>query len=126
MLGGYGHISDHDEASSIDYIKRLNLDAGGVALDVGAGIGRVTKNVLLKCFAKADLLEADANFTAKARVNVASENLENIFTSGMEDFMPAKGRYSLVWIQWCIIYLTDDDLVAFLRRCAEGLAPGGL
>jgi len=126
MLGGYGHVSDKDEAGSIKYIKALKLDSAGVALDVGAGIGRVTKNVLLQCFAKADLLEANADFSKKARTYVGNENLDNIFTLGMEEFTPEEGRYALIWIQWCIIYLTDDDLVAFLQRCAKGLAPGGM
>lgn len=126
MLGGYGHVSDDDERSSIDYIKRLQLDSKGVALDVGAGIGRVSKNVLLNCFAKGDLLEANADFAKKARSYVDNENLDQIFVQGMEEFTPKAKRYSLIWIQWCIIYLTDDDLVAFLQRCADGLADGGV
>ena len=44
----------------------------------------------------------------------------------MQDFTPEAGRYDLIWIQWCIGCLTDDDLVAFLGRCVTGLAPGGL
>ncbi len=32
---------------------------------------------------------------------------------------------ALIWIQWTVIYLTDADLVAFLKRCAEALVPGG-
>lgn len=126
MLGGYGHVSGGDEKGSIEYIKTLGLDSAGVALDVGAGIGRVTKNVLLQCFAKGDLLEANKDFANKARSNVDNENLDRIFNMGMEEFTPEAARYTLVWIQWCIIYLTDDDLVAFLQRCATGLAPGGM
>lgn len=126
MLGGYGHVSNDDQATSIEYIEGLGLDKAGVALDVGAGIGRVSKHVLLKTFAKCDMLEADKGFAEKARSFVDNENLENIFVMGMEDFSPDSERYSLVWIQWCIIYLTDEDLVAFLQRCADGLAPGGV
>lgn len=44
----------------------------------------------------------------------------------MEDFVPEPKRYSLIWIQWCIIYLTDEDLVQFLKNCAQNLAPGGV
>ena len=108
MLGGYGHVSDGDQLSSIDYIKRLKLDSKGIALDVGAGIGRVSKNVLLPCFAKGDILEANAGFAEKvalfyyffiwilkgcdlrlqARTYVDNENLEHIFVKGMEDFTP--------------------------------------
>jgi len=125
MLGGYGHVSDGDQDSSIEYIQGLDLDKKGVALDVGAGIGRVSKHVLLKTFAKCDMLEANQEFADKARPYVDDDNLENVFVTGMEEFTPEAKRYALIWIQWCIIYLTDDDLVAFLQRCADGLAPGG-
>jgi protein N-terminal methyltransferase len=32
----------------------------------------------------------------------------------------------VIWIQWCIGHLTDDDLVAFLRRCKDGLRENGV
>lgn len=44
----------------------------------------------------------------------------------MQDFTPEAGRYDLIWLQWCIGCVTDDDLVAFLGRCCDGLAPGGM
>ena len=28
--------------------------------------------------------------------------------------------------QWALLYLTDDDLCAFLRRCAAAVKPGGV
>lgn len=62
--------------------------------------------------------------------------------------MPLKEQYDLVWIQWVIGYLTDGklshtsvlrvlllvmlirtrigDLIAFLKRCKEGLRKKGL
>lgn len=33
---------------------------------------------------------------------------------------------ALIWIQWTVIYLTDADFVAFLKRCSESLVPGGV
>ncbi len=35
-------------------------------------------------------------------------------------------RYSCIWTQWCLLYLTDIDFLAFFKRCSKGLAPGGL
>jgi len=32
---------------------------------------------------------------------------------------------ALIWIQWTVIYLTDSDFVALLKRCAKALIPGG-
>ena len=28
--------------------------------------------------------------------------------------------------QWCVGHLTDTELVAYLKRCAEGLRAGGI
>ena len=37
----------------------------------------------------------------------------------------AWGRYDVVWIQWCLLYLTDEDAISFFHRCRNGLKPGG-
>ncbi|KZF26195.1 hypothetical protein L228DRAFT_242627 [Xylona heveae TC161] len=34
-------------------------------------------------------------------------------------------KYDLIWNQWCVGHLTDEQLVAYLKRCAQALAPGG-
>ena len=38
----------------------------------------------------------------------------------------AASRYDVVWIQWCLLYLTDADAISFFQRCQAGLKPGGL
>ena len=35
------------------------------------------------------------------------------------DLEPAS--YDLIWIQWVLLYLTDEDLCSFLRRAAAAL-----
>jgi hypothetical protein len=35
-------------------------------------------------------------------------------------------RYTCIWIQWCLLYLTDEDVVTLFERAREGLQPGGL
>lgn len=30
-------------------------------------------------------------------------------------------RYDVIWAQWVLLYLTDEDLVSFLQRCKKGL-----
>merc|ERR1719162_2093729 len=32
----------------------------------------------------------------------------------------------MIWAQWVLLYLPDDDLVAFLERCTAGLRRQGL
>jgi protein N-terminal methyltransferase len=44
----------------------------------------------------------------------------------LQDFEPKPDTYNIIFIQWVIGYLTDEDLVAFLKRCAVGLRHGGV
>ena len=45
---------------------------------------------------------------------------------GLQDFSPPPNTYDVVWVQWVIIYLPDQDFVNFLRRMAASLREGGL
>ena len=129
MLGGFESLSAPDVRESRVFLRRLienhSLDTE-IALDCGAGIGRVTKNTLLPIFAKADLVELNPAFVAEARTLLPADRVENFFCSDLQDFTPQAGRYSVIWIQWVIGHLTDEDFVAFLDRCKTGLRPGGM
>jgi len=35
-------------------------------------------------------------------------------------------KYDVIWIQWVIIYLTDQDFVTFFESCRNALTPNGL
>ena len=50
----------------------------------------------------------------------------NFFALPLEGFHPEPARYDVIWIQWCVGHLTDEDFVSFFQRCAKGLKPGGL
>ena len=118
-------------------------DRRTAALDCGAGIGRVTKNLLLPLgFARVDLLDVSEAFLATARGNIASPALGTCYESGLAefDFDRASGRrWSLIWVQWCglliepctlaqtcatAIYLKDDAFVEFFRNAVAALEPG--
>lgn len=32
----------------------------------------------------------------------------------------------MIWVQWVVGHLTDDDFVAFFQRCRKGLKPDGV
>lgn len=34
----------------------------------------------------------------------------------MKEFTPEVGRYDVIWIQWCIGQLPDDDFLLFFKR----------
>lgn len=141
VLGGYGHVNDADIKESEAFLNSLLAerfpDAGRgqnlVALDCGSGIGRVTKNLLIRYFHEVDLLEPVPHFLDAARVSFSPENLivsdthkaANFYCVPLQDFTPEAERYNCIWIQWCIGHLADDDLVAFLKRAKAGLKSGG-
>ena len=54
VLGGYGSTSQIELEFSRDFIKDMK---GKRAFDVGAGIGRITKELLLDHFEEVDLLD---------------------------------------------------------------------
>ena len=46
--------------------------------------------------------------------------------SGLQDFSPDYNCYDVICIQWVTGYLTDDDFIAFLKRCKKGLKDNGI
>eukprot|EP00933_Yihiella_yeosuensis_P033912 TRINITY_DN27504_c2_g1_i1.p1 TRINITY_DN27504_c2_g1~~TRINITY_DN27504_c2_g1_i1.p1 ORF type:complete len:257 (+),score=29.76 TRINITY_DN27504_c2_g1_i1:72-842(+) len=103
--------------------KRSKLFKGHVdalqVLDVGAGIGRNTVEVLskLSCTIKRiDLLEPSSRLRRAAREALAGKAMiGRIFAQPLQEFV-AQGSYDLVWIQWVLMYVSDGEVVAFLRR----------
>ncbi|CAL9187689.1 unnamed protein product [Musa hybrid cultivar] len=137
VLGGYGHVDDADVKGSEAFLKPLLLDRFGsgarhpVALDCGSGIGRVTKNLLLRYFNEVDLVEPVSHFLEAAREKLATDKDNsdhkpiNFYCVPLQEFTPEVGRYDVIWIQWCIGQLTDDDFLLFFKRAKVGLKPNG-
>eukprot|EP00172_Hildenbrandia_rubra_P001575 Plantae.Rhodophyta-Hildenbrandia_rubra.ctg21364.p1 GENE.Plantae.Rhodophyta-Hildenbrandia_rubra.ctg21364~~Plantae.Rhodophyta-Hildenbrandia_rubra.ctg21364.p1 ORF type:complete len:276 (-),score=73.09 Plantae.Rhodophyta-Hildenbrandia_rubra.ctg21364:2166-2993(-) len=127
MMGGYGYLHGVDVESSRKFLKSLkNVDFDGVALDVGAGIGRVARFLLVPLFGTVDLLESSSEFLDESRRFVGGDKVGRRILGGMEEFKGEDGRYSVIWVQWAIIYLTDEDVVSFLCRCCSALVDGGV
>lgn len=38
-----------------------------------------------------------------------------------QEFSPNVGRYNVIWIQWCIGHLADDDFISFFNRAKVNL-----
>ncbi|KAK7851525.1 alpha n-terminal protein methyltransferase 1 [Quercus suber] len=112
VLGGYAQVNEPDIE------------------DCGSGIGRVTKNLLIRYFNEVDLLEPVSHFLDAARENLGHTSSDmhkatNFFCMPLQEFTPDAGRYDVIWVQWCIGHLTDDDFVSFFSRAKAGLKPGG-
>ncbi|KAL1921797.1 uncharacterized protein VTP21DRAFT_10439 [Calcarisporiella thermophila] len=145
MLGGFGRISHIDTQGSLRFLRELTVGkkgAGGhlikapcispqYACDCGAGIGRVTQQMLLKVpFERVDLVEQCEKFIKRARIDLKEQvrdgKVGDFYTCGLQNFVPVEGRYDLIWCQWVLGHLTDDDLITFFQRCKKGLKPGGI
>eukprot|EP00177_Eucheuma_denticulatum_P008210 GFKZ01014940.1.p1 GENE.GFKZ01014940.1~~GFKZ01014940.1.p1 ORF type:complete len:304 (-),score=33.49 GFKZ01014940.1:537-1448(-) len=147
MLGGLGKLDGRDVAANRNFLdglrRRVTTFSDKRVLDVGAGIGRVTKHFLIHLFDTVDMLEQNPKYLEESISFIGSAKykglVEKRLPCAMQSFH-ADGvpqldgcdsgsllnRYDVIWIQWCIIYLTDDDFVKFLRQCSQCLAPGGV
>ncbi|KAF9949373.1 hypothetical protein BGZ72_008842 [Mortierella alpina] len=128
-----------DAASKPTSTKRLKLPLPGSGpshvLDCGAGIGRVTKQVLAKAFDHVDLVENSAAFVKQAKEEYLKSEIEagkvgEVRCSGLQHVQfegtSWEGRFDVIWCQWVLGHLTDDDLIAFFNRCKKGLKANGL
>lgn len=123
VLGGFGFISDVDIDGSSRFLKSLFASklspSCDVAVDCGAGIGRITKDLLTKYFLQVDVVEPDEKFISSIKDFVGEQNSSkvcNLYQVGLQEFVPVR-KYDVIWNQWVLGYLTDADLVSYLNRC---------
>lgn len=98
-----------------------------LALDVGAGIGRISEHLLLPHFERVSLLESDPRFceVAKGRLNMdninnsqlsSEDKIYRIHCCRLQEFTPSEEemqthRYDLIWIQWVLSYASDGIML---------------
>jgi len=119
------------------------------ALDVGGGVGRTTKDVLLHLVDDVVLVEPVNKFllTAKNDSNgwkgIANNEKSVTFVEaplqildplditkdtvvlGCSGARPEtdRGYFDTIWCQWCLGHLSDQDLIAFFKRAKGALNP---
>lgn len=131
MLGGFARISHIDIEGSSKLLKALLKEEGGpgseLALDCGAGIGRITKHLLTKHFQTVDLVEQDQHFLEKGREYLrGNSRVGTFYCAGLQNFKFSKGVYDVIWFQWVLGQLTDDHLVDVLERATKALKKNGI
>ena len=141
--GGYGGAteeeamigddeSDDDVLASLGFLSGLLARHTGLghdqALDVGAGVGRVTKHVLLSAFKAVELVEGSSYWShrSKAYIGEPASSSCRFTTARLETFRAVPASYDLIWCQWVLQYLTDADVIELLRGLGEALRPLGL
>ena len=98
----------------------------GRALDVGAGMGRVAELILASRFATIDIIEPSPRMADAAEATLRRlGRLGSVWrTSAERVVLPQGPTYDLVLMQWIAMYLTDNDLVAFLKSAKQALRNG--
>jgi protein N-terminal methyltransferase len=139
VLGGFGRVNPADIMDSRRFLiksfsKRFQeaKESGEelVAADCGAGIGRVSKELLMHFFQQVDVVEPSEHLLEAAKRNLSSgirsqSRPVNFFKCGLEGFEPEPDRYDALWIQWALMYLTDNDAIEFLKRCKATMRKRG-
>jgi len=97
-------------------------------LDAGAGVGRVTKHLLLHHCKTVHLVEA-SDVWSRQSLRYLGKKRGKACTFAclrLETFAPKLGSIDLIWIQWVLQYLTDTDAVTTLRNLKMGLTLHGV
>ncbi|CAI5455296.1 unnamed protein product [Caenorhabditis angaria] len=130
MLGGFAKLHQPDILLSKTFLN--NLKKKGIAenfdyaLDCGAGIGRVTKHLLMPFFKTVDMVDVIEELIVRSSEYIGTDDgIGEKFVEGLQTFEPPLGKYDMIWIQWVSGHLTDDDLKEFFQRCIKGIKPQG-
>jgi len=133
MLGGFAALSPSDLAASRRFLQHLRdtIRPGlnfEVSCECGAGIGRVTKGLFLPLnFTRCDIVEASTELISQSPDFIGDPASRcKFYCTGLQEFEPKPSTYDVVWVQWCIGYLTDFDCVRFLSRMGNTLKSGGV
>ncbi|KAJ2334794.1 hypothetical protein GGH92_008218, partial [Coemansia sp. RSA 2673] len=110
MLGGLDQVHTPDIRDSRAFLTKLQSNptlslSTKYACDCGAGIGRVTKNLLLPLFDRVDLVEQNPDFLNEARSSYLEQEIQRVpdmFATGLQLFTPPQGRYDVIWCQWVL------------------------
>eukprot|EP00818_Percolomonas_sp_WS_P005894 CAMPEP_0117434698 /NCGR_PEP_ID=MMETSP0759-20121206/85_1 /TAXON_ID=63605 /ORGANISM="Percolomonas cosmopolitus, Strain WS" /LENGTH=229 /DNA_ID=CAMNT_0005226193 /DNA_START=192 /DNA_END=877 /DNA_ORIENTATION=+ len=155
MLGGLHQVHQEDVSYSRQFLRKYWRESHGeidetnspnTCLDVGAGIGRVSKNVLINVFPRlvVDFLEPNQDFCKRAMKDLPRVNLRNLFCTVAQNFSVTVDQerqpqanvdehvllhvatkkhqwvlaepYDLIWIQWAILYVEDSALIHMLSE----------
>ncbi|KAF2032197.1 hypothetical protein EK21DRAFT_61324 [Setomelanomma holmii] len=145
MLGGYPQTSRIDLQGSANFMTKLRRGKSAASkqplpplervADCGAGIGRITKGLLLGVAKQVDVVEPVKKFTDELVQSLGNGEyagdgeskdgkgqVGEVINLGLQDWIPEVGSYDVIWNQWCLGHLTDAQLIVYLRRCKDGLA----
>lgn len=87
-------------------------------------IGRITRGLLLDVAKQVDVVEPIVKFTESLHGVSGVRDITNV---GLEQWHPKPDcHYDLIWVQWCVGHLKDEQLVELLIRCRDSLSSDGV
>ncbi|KAK8035468.1 hypothetical protein PG993_010463, partial [Apiospora rasikravindrae] len=118
---GFANISKIDLQNSRAFLAELGIGsthdrrAVKIALEGGAGTGRVTEGLLSNIAEHIDVVEPVVKFTAGLQ---GKSKVRTVFNVGLDKWQSTEGvYYDLIWTQWCVGYLADSQLIDYLKHC---------
>ena len=138
VLGGYPQVSRVDLQGNTTFLAKLRRKSTKYntkarlarVVDCGAGIGRVTGGFLSKVADVVDIVEPVEQLTKVITEGEAFKEIRDrggigkVYNVGLEDWTPDV-TYDIIWTQWCLGQLRDDQLVAFFKRATKHIQDGG-
>ena len=138
MLGGFPQLSRIDLRGSTNFLgklrrlykspvqsspERISVVRG---VDCGAGIGRVTAGFLSRVCDIVDVVEPVRKFANEVRDAklLGDGEVGKVYVTGLEDWVPEE-QYDLIWNQWCLGHLNDQQLVDHFGTCARSVKRDG-
>ena len=119
ILGGFASITDVDFVGSKRFLDSLQGTkhpllkwSNGSTAKCGAGIGRVSKGLLLKLNVKqCDLIESSEGLLMASPDYIGDPDVSKcrFFCEGLQHWTPRKGSYTIIRIQWVLCYLASGS-----------------
>mmetsp|Transcript_21510 Transcript_21510/g.52330 ORF Transcript_21510/g.52330 Transcript_21510/m.52330 type:complete len:556 (+) Transcript_21510:82-1749(+) len=118
------------EASKMDVLERpeilseLPTLTGKAVFELGAGIGRFSGILAEKASRVVALDFVEASCAENRRAHKHLDNLEVVCADATRVDYP-EGSFDLVFTNWLLMYLTDEEVQAFAEKALRWLRPGG-
>ena len=109
----------------MDFFKENPNYQRGRVIDCGAGIGRISKELLCQVFKTVDVIDQCEKYIDKAKDILKDKKIGHFYAKGLQEF-EFEEKYDCIWIQWVFSQLTDEDGIAFLKKCKVALNEGGI
>ncbi|CAE8698925.1 unnamed protein product [Polarella glacialis] len=114
------------QALEVSHVYALGSVPARTALDCGAGLGRVARGVLLPVVSHVTLVEMSAKWLQIARSYVGVADRCTFVNARLEEYEPPAASFDVIWVQWTLQYLIDEDVVGLLSRLGAALTDQGV